>query len=145
MRNLKKFLALVLAMVMAFSLMLSASAANFDDKHFSDTEDVTQAFKEAVAVLTGLDVIKGDGDGDLKTIRPQSDITRAEAAALVYRIATGDINDKQVDLYSDYSNFTDVKPKTSTDAGDWFAGYVGYCQNAGIIKGTTPTTFNPYG
>ena len=145
MRNLKKFLALVLAMVMAFSLMLSASAATFDDKHFSDTDKVTQEFKEAVAVLTGLDVIKGDGDGDIKDIRPGSLITRAEAAALVYRIATGDINDTQVAMYSDYSNFKDVKPRTADNAGDWFAGYVGYCQNAGIIKGTTPTTFNPYG
>ena len=145
MRNLKKFLALVLAMVMAFSLMLSASAATFDDKHFSDTDKVTQEFKEAVAVLTGLDVIKGDGDGDIKDIRPGSPITRAEAAALVYRIATGDVNDTQVAMYSDYSNFKDVKPRTANDAGDWFAGYVGYCQNAGIIKGNTPTTFNPYG
>ena len=146
MRNLKKFLALVLAMVMAYSLMLSASAATANGTDdFNDSEEVTQAFKEAVAVLTGLEVIKGDGSGEKKDFRPQSDITRAEAAALVYRIATGDINDKQVGLYADYSNFVDVKPHTATDDGDWFAGYVGYCQNAGIIKGTSPTTFNPYG
>ena len=137
MRNLKKFLALVLAMVMAFSLMLSASAT--DISKFEDQDKVTDEFVEAVAVLTGLDVIKGDGDEENPSIRPQDEITRAEAAALVYRIATGDINDAQVKLYSDYGKFSDVK------SDDWFAGYVGYCQNAGIIKGNTPTTFNPYG
>ena len=137
MRNLKKFLALVLAMVMAFSLMLSASAAT-SLSGFQDADKVTPEFVESVTILAGLDVIKGDGDEDSKTIRPQDEITRAEAAALVYRIATGDVNDRQVDLYSDYGKFSDVK------SDDWFAGYVGYCQNAGIIKGTTPTTFSPY-
>ena len=137
MRNLKKFLALVLAMVMAFSLMLSASAT--DISKFEDQDKVTDEFVESVAVLTGLDVIKGDGDEDNPSIRPQDEITRAEAAALVYRIVTGDINDAQVQLYSDYGKFSDVK------SDDWFAGYVGYCQNAGIIKGTSPTTFSPYG
>ena len=137
MRNLKKFLALVLAMVMAFSLMLSASAAT-SLSGFQDADKVTPEFVESVTILAGLDVIKGDGDEDNKTIRPQDEITRAEAAALVYRIVTGDVNDRQVQLYSDYGKFADV------NSGDWFAGYVGYCQNAGIIKGTTPTTFSPY-
>ena len=134
MRNLKKLLALVLAMVMAFSLMLSASAADVKFEDYPDKDSITAEFVEGVQVLTGLKVFQGDENG----FRPGDEITRAEAAAVIYRAVTGDVNDRQTELYKDYSNFGDVKPD------DWFAGYVGYCQNAGYIKGTSPTTFSPY-
>ena len=133
MRNLKKLLALVLAMVMAFSLMLSASAVDFSE--YPDKDSITPEFTEGVQVLTGLKVFQGDEKG----FRPSDKITRAEAAAIIYRMATGDVDNRQNDLYKDYSTFVDV------NSDDWFAGYVGYCQNAGYIKGTSPTTFNPYG
>ena len=132
MRNLKKLLALVLAMVMAFSLMLSASAVDYKD--YPDTDSITAEFDEAVRVLTGLKVFQGDEKG----FRPADTITRAEAAAIIYRIATQDVAGTQEKLYSDYGTFSDV------NKDDWFAGYVGYCQNAGYIKGTSPTTFSPY-
>ena len=133
MRNLKKLLALVLAMVMAFSMMLTASAVDYKD--YGDKDSIPAEFVEAVKVLTGLKVMQGDEGG----FRPGASITRAEAAAVIYRVATGDVTDAQVNIYSDYGRFTDV------NKDDWFAGYVGYCQNAGYIKGTSPTTFNPYG
>ena len=133
MRNLKKFLALVMAMVMAFSLMLSASAAN-TAKDFDDASSITEAFVEATDVLTGMKVFQGDEGG----FRPGDNITRAEVAALIYRLATGDTGTEKMDLYTTTHPFTDV------GADDWFAGYVGYCWNAGYIKGTTATTFNPY-
>ena len=133
MRNLKKFLALVMALVMAFSLMLSASAAN-PVKTFDDAGNITEQFMEAADVLTGMKVFQGDEGG----FRPGDQITRAEVAALIYRLATGDTGNDRKDLYKDYGNFTDV---SSTD---WFAGYVGYCANAGYIKGKTDTTFDPY-
>ena len=133
MRNLKKFLALVMAMVMAFSLMLTVNAAN-PVKTFNDADQITEEFVEAADVLTGMKVFQGDGDG----FYPGRTITRAETAALIYRIATGDTGDTRKDLYKDYGNFADV---ASTD---WFAGYVGYCANAGYIKGHGGY-FNPYG
>ena len=133
MRNLKKFLALVMAMVMAFSLMLSASAAN-PVKTFDDADQITEAFVEAADVLTGMKVFQGDERG----FAPGATITRAETAALIYRLATGDTGDTRKDLYKDYGNFADV------NSGDWFAGYVGYCANAGYIKGHNGY-FNPYG
>ena len=132
MRSLKKLFALVLAMVMAFSLMLSASAVDYKD--YPDKDNITEELKEAVQVLTGLKVFQGDEGG----FRPGDTITRAEVAAIIYRIATGDVEGKQVKIYADYGNFTDV-PRD-----EWFAGYVGYCANAQYIKGTSPTTFNPY-
>lgn len=135
MRNLKKLLALTLALAMAFSLMLGASAADVKFEDYPDKDSITAEFTEGVQVLTGLKVFQGDENG----FRPSDKITRAEAAAIIYRMATGDVDNRQNDLYKDYSTFVDV------NSDDWFAGYVGYCQNAGYIKGTTPTTFNPYG
>ena len=134
MRNLKKFLALILAMVMAFSLMVTANAAHVGTQ-YSDEADVTPAFSEAVEVLTGMGVFQGDSG----SFRPASNITRAEVAAIIYRLATGDTGTDKMDLYTTRHPFTDVR----SDA--WYAGYVGYLYNAKIIKGTTATTFNPAG
>ena len=134
MRNLKKFLALILAMVMAFSMMMTANAAHVGTQ-YSDEADVTPAFSEAVEVLTGMGVFQGDSG----SFRPASNITRAEVAAIIYRLATGDTGTDKMDLYTTRHPFTDVR----SDA--WYAGYVGYLYNAKIIKGTTTTTFNPAG
>ena len=70
MRNLKKFLALILAMVMAFSMMMTANAAHVGTP-YSDEADVTPAFSEAVEVLTGMGVFQGDSG----SFRPASNIT----------------------------------------------------------------------
>ncbi len=134
MRNLKKFLALVLAMVMAFSLMLTANAAN-TAKDFDDAANITEAFVEATDVLTGMKVFQGDAEA--ATFRPADTINRAEVAALIYRLATGDVDDTRAGTYANYGNFADVSES------DWFAGYVGYCANAGYIKGHNGY-FNPY-
>ena len=134
MRNLKKFLALILAMVMAFSMMMTANAAHVGTQ-YSDEADVTPAFSEAVEVLTGMGVFQGDSG----SFRPASNITRAEVAAIIYRLVTGDTGTDKMDLYTTRHPFTDVR----SDA--WYAGYVGYLYNAKIIKGTTTTTFNPAG
>ena len=134
MRNLKKFLALILAMVMAFSMMMTANAAHVGTQ-YSDEADVTPAFSEAVEVLTGMGVFQGDSG----SFRPASNITRAEVAAIIYRLVTGDTGTSKMDLYTTRHPFTDVR------ADAWYAGYVGYLYNAKIIKGTTTTTFNPAG
>ena len=80
MRNLKKILALVLALVMSLSLMATASAADF-----TDAGSVNDTYALAAKVLNGVEVFRGYEDGSFK---PQNNITRAEVAAIVYRIAT---------------------------------------------------------
>ena len=134
MRNLKKLLALVLAMMMALSLMVTANAAN-PVRDYPDIDQADEAFEEAIDVLTGMKVYSGD-NGNFK---PASTITRAEVAALIYRLATGDVDDSQAGLYAIYGNFPDVPH----DA--WYAGYVGYCANAGYIKGRPNGNFDPSG
>ena len=93
MRNLKKLLALVLAMVMAFSLMLSAGAVDYKD--YPDKDNITEEFKEAVQVLTGLKVFQGDEGG----FRPGDTITfatrlgtRAYAVTGVNKVSVNDVS-----------------------------------------------------
>ena len=129
MRNLKKILALALALVMTLSVMTVANAA------FTDSKDITEAYTEAVDVLSGMGVFKGTGTGS--TFSPKQSITRAEVAAIIYRIVTGDVTDKQAGIYADYAKFKDVKSTA------WYAGYVGYCSNANLIKGDGKGNFLP--
>ena len=127
MRNLKKILALVLALVMSFSLMATANA-------FTDSEKITDTYETAVTVLDGLKVFQGYEDG---SFRPQDAIKRSEVAAIIYRIVTGDVAGTQVGIYADYNKFTDVKSTS------WYAGYVNFCANAEYIKGRDAKTFDP--
>ena len=129
MRNLKKILALVLALVMSMSLLATANA-------FSDDKNIDPTYNEAITVLANLGVFEGYKDG---SFQPKGDITRAETAAIIYRIVTGDVEGDDVKLYSDYKKFNDVK------STDWFAGYVNYCANAGYIMGRDGKTFDPQG
>ncbi len=128
MRNLKKFLALALALVMTLPVLSIATAV------FTDEEYINSAYEEAVDVLAALGVFQGRDDGSFD---PQATITRAEVAAIIYRIATGDVNDEQVEMYSDNNKFDDVT------SDQWFAGYVNYCANATYIKGRSDTIFDP--
>ena len=127
MRNLKKILALALALVMSLSLMATANA-------FTDDDSITDTYETAVTVLSGLKVFQGYDDG---SFQPQGAITRAEVAAIIYRIVTGDVADTQVGIYADYNKFDDV---ASTS---WYAGYVNFCANAEYIKGYDARTFGP--
>jgi hypothetical protein len=134
MRNLKKILALALALVMTMSVMSFASAAKAGTT-YSDDDSITQ-YDEAIQVLTALGIYRGD---DFGKFRPESTITRGEAAALVYRIVSTDVSDAQINLYKDYGKFDDVK------SDDWFAPYVNYCYNGQYIVGNGDGTFNPNG
>ena len=133
MRNLKKILALVLALMMVLSVMVFASAANYDD--YSDKDQVSPEYAEAVEVLTGMDIFWGSEN----SFYPKSNVTRAEVATLLYRIMTGDITGSQVGIYKDYGMFDDV----SED--NWFAGYVNYAANGELVVGVGDNKYNPKG
>ena len=125
----KKLLALVLALVMTLSLAVVGSNAAF-----KDADKVNETYSEAVNVLSGMKVFQGYTDG---SFQPTGDITRAEVAAIVYRLYTGDVTDKQASLYATYNKFSDM------DGAAWAKGYIGYCANAGLIKGYDDKTFGP--
>ena len=126
----KKLLALVLALVMTLSLAVSANAA------FKDAEKVNASYAKAVDVLSGMKVFQGYPDG---SFQPEGSITRAEVAAIVYRLYTADVADKQASLYATYNKFNDM------NGAAWAKGYIGYCGNAELVKGYPDGTFKPSG
>ena len=125
---------MVLALVMTLSLAVSANAA------FKDVKDIDETYAESAAVLNGLGVFKGyeEKDGTF-SFQPKNAITRAEVAAIVYRIYTGDVKDAYVKNYETYNKFGDM-----AGAG-WAKGYIGYCANAALVKGYPNGTFVPSG
>lgn len=127
MRNLKKILALVLALVMSMSLMATANA-------FTDDASIDADYEVAAKVLADMGIFKGYPDG---SFQPTAAITRQEVAAIMYRISSADVTDKQAALYVEGADFTDVK------ATDWSAGYIGFCANGGIVVGNGDGTFGP--
>ena len=126
----KKLLALVLALVMTLSLAVSANAA------FKDAEKVNASYAKAVDVLSGMKVFQGYPDG---SFQPEGSITRAEVAAIVYRLYTADVADKQASMYATYNKFSDMV------GASWAAGYISYCANAELVKGYPDGTFKPSG
>ena len=122
MRNLKK----VLALVIAFSMMLSVVA-------FAGYPDVPADadYADAVSLLSALNIIKGD---DLGNFNPDNTITRAEFAAVVCRAlglensATG---------AAGATSFVDVA------ADHWASGYINLATQNGIINGYGDGNFGP--
>ena len=133
MRNLKKILALVLALMMALSVMVFASATNLED--YADSEQVSEEYAEAVDVLSGMGILKGS-EGKLY---PKDYVQRSHVSTMIYRMMSTDVADAQVHIYEDYGMFDDV----SED--NWFAGFVNYSANNELVKGVGDNKFNPSG
>ena len=126
MRNLKKVLAMALALVMSLSLVTIANAADFSD-------DADISYKEAVDVMSAIGVINGYEDG---SFQPEGVLTREEAAKLICTMMLGDGAEK---LGTTSSSFTDVA------ATRWSSPYIEYCNSLGIISGNGDGTFDPTG
>ena len=134
MRNLKKFLALVLAVMMVMGLMVTANAAEMPKVSLGEIDGT---YASAAKVLATLGVIKGDaGTGDF---HPEREVTRAEFAMMIYRIYTGDVDGDDVGDYAGYVDFSDVT------TNKWYSGAVGFVQAAGIMQGDAGRggTFRP--
>ena len=100
MRNFKKFLALVLAMLMVSACAVSVSAAYADQAAIDAT-----GYAEAVEVLSALQVIAGDGTNFM----PNDTLTRAAAAKIAAALTTGSAG-KKIEWTSATSSFVDVDP-----------------------------------
>ena len=109
-------------------MVVGAGAAFSDQSKIKNTE--------AGDACTALNIIGGYPDGSFK---PEGNITRAEVAAIVYRVYTADVKDAKASMYATYNKFSDM-----AGAG-WAAGYIGYCANAALVKGYPNGTFQPSG
>ena len=122
----KKFLSLVLALVMTMSLVTVSAGA----KDFTDNSKIN--YKEAVDVMSAVKVIDGYAEGDF---RPSATLTRGAAAKIICNLILGPTTASA--LVADAAPYKDV-PTNHT-----FAGYIAYCQKEGIISGYADGTFRP--
>ncbi len=122
----KKFLSLVLALVMTMSLVtVSAGAKGF-------TDDSKIQYKEAVDVMSAAKVVDGYSEGDF---RPDATLTRGAAAKIICNLILGPTT--AAELHADTAPFKDV-PVNHT-----FAGYIAFCAKEGIISGYADGAFRP--
>ena len=122
----KKFLSLVLALVMTMSLVTVSAGA----KDFTDSSKIN--YDEAVAVMSAVKVIDGYTDG---SFNPSATLTRGAAAKIICNLILGPTTASA--LVADAAPYSDV-PTNHT-----FAGYIAYCQKEGIISGYADGTFKP--
>ena len=122
----KKFLSLVLALVMTMSLVTVSAGA----KDFTDSSKI--AYDEAVDVMSAVKVIDGYTDG---SFNPSATLTRGAAAKIICNLILGPTTASA--LVADAAPYKDV-PTNHT-----FAGYIAYCQKTGIISGYADGTFKP--
>ncbi len=122
----KKFLSLVLALVMTMSLVTVSAGA----KDFSDDNSIT--YQEAVDVISEIGVVDGYTGGDFK---PTDVLTRGAAAKIICNLILGPTTASALSASS--APFKDV-PVSNT-----FAGYITYCAQEKIINGYSDGTFRP--
>ena len=122
----KKFLSLVLALVMTMSLVTVSAGA----KDFTDSSKIQ--YTEAVDVMSAVKVIDGYTDG---SFNPTATLTRGAAAKIICNLILGPTTAGA--LVADAAPYKDV-PTNHT-----FAGYIAYCQKEGIISGYADGTFKP--
>ena len=124
MRNFKKFLALVLAMLMVSACAVSVAA--FDD--VADTDD----YAKAVELLADLGVIKGRNDGT-NNFYPNDTLTREEAAVIAAKILAGA---KAVEWTAATTRFTDVLE-------EWSFAFINYVDEENVMIGNDNGEFEP--
>ena len=137
MKNLKKVLALVLAVVMIMSVVTVASAKTYTDVKATDN------YADAIDILSNLKILDGFKDGDNYSFKAEDPFTRAQAAkivAIVHNAATnGKIKDQTAisALYSNAQNpFVDCN-------SSWALPFINYCRITGLADGMTATTYEP--
>ena len=113
----KKFLSLVLALVMTMSLVtISAGAEDF-------TDDASINYEEAVDVMSAVGVVGGYADG---SFNPTAGLSRGAAAKIICNLILGPTT--AAALSADTAPFSDVA------VDNVYAGYIAYCVQQGIVS-----------
>ncbi|MDR0294029.1 MAG: S-layer homology domain-containing protein, partial [Oscillospiraceae bacterium] len=136
MRNLKKFLALVMVVAMAVSFVVPAFAKSIDE--YSDAAaaadalaskgELKEVYADAVQLMIDLSVMKGDGDTD--NLRLGDGLSRAEFMVMLYKATSGGVAiENKEPSYS-------LMPAVFADtAGHWSKAYVNWAGTTGISAG----------
>ena len=127
MGNLKRFLAMTLTMLMVVGCFAaSGSLAAFDD---------VVDYQQQINLMSVLKIIEGYSEDEFG---PDNDVERWHMALWIAKIMTGKVEDAYVNWYSTQNNtaFADLEV-------DHFFGSVSYCNENGVVIGTSATTFEP--
>lgn len=124
----RKFLALVLALVMTMSLVTVSAGAATD---FTDDAKITNA--EAVEVLNAIGILGGYADG---SFRPEGVLTRGAGAKMVAYLMLG--QEAADGLKATYTVFEDVTDTVG------LAPYIEWAAANGIVGGYGNGKFGPY-
>ena len=136
MKNLKKVLALVLAVVMIMGVVTVASAKTYKD---ADAE-AFKNYADAIDALSSLNILDGFEDGEFKADRTFNRAQAAKIVAIVHNAATnGKIKD-QTAISALYSNAQNPFVDCNTS---WALPYINYCRITGLADGMTATTYAP--
>lgn len=134
MKNLKKVLALVLAVVMIMGVVTVASAKTYTDVKATDN------YADAIDALSSLSILDGFEDG---TFKSEGTLNRAQAAkivAIVHNAATNGKIKGQDAISALYSNAQNPFVDCNTS---WALPYINYCRITGLADGMTATTYAP--
>ena len=131
MKNLKKVLALGLALVMILGMFTIASAAETKKVATDLTDWASVENKDAVSLMVDLGVISGMPDG---TYSPANNIDRASWAKMVFFVLTGETDAKVYE--SDYPALKDIDK-------NWAQGYIEYLYSIECVSGDTDGNYNP--
>jgi hypothetical protein len=127
MRNLKKSLALVLALVMVFGLCTIGAGAAFENE--------TLQYTTPVQVMAGMGILTGDENG---VFNPTGELTRAAAAKIVAYVALGKTAAEMMSAYEDFKDLKVSDPKYG-----WSVKYVHYLYTKGIVNGYGDGNYGP--
>ena len=138
MKNLKKVLALVLAVVMIMSVVTVASAKTYTDVKATDD------YATAIDILSNLKILDGFKDGDNYSFKAEDPFTRAQAAKIVAIIHNAATNGKIQDQDAISALYTNAQNNKFVDCNNsWALPFINYCRITGLADGMTATTYEP--
>ena len=129
MKNMKRALSLVLAMVMMLGMLTIPTGAA---GNFTDEDQILNS--EAVAITHGMGLFAGYPDG---SFNPKGTVTRAQMAVIIVKMLYG--SDFDANSLRGTSKFPDV----SNFEGGWAEGWINACSQLGVVAGYEDGTFRP--
>lgn len=125
MKKNRKLLAIIVTVAMLLSVVTPA---------FAFPDSAASPHAQAINTMSDLGVFQGFEDG---TFRPNDSMTRAQAAKIMAYLEGEGQN------IAEDPTIPTVFPDVEGSLGQWAAGYINYCTDAGIIEGHDTGLFGP--
>ena len=129
MKNFKRILALVLAVMMVATSVVAISAAEADEKVVYNAEAITR--------LNKIGIFQGYNAADMGA---DDNVTRAQMALFTGRVLTGKVESNYWESYVNDTTFEDID-----DVADYYVGAISYAYEQGVVIGKSDVAFDPNG